>query len=129
MNNQDIQSTFLSMAGKWVRAQNRSDRNLSDLADFQRINRVTLKEACRWLGMVCKWCGEPFEPVRFRDGRKWLVTTACSDCEMKVIADIRPTDSWIGKCKTGEFRKGTHNLDKFKHVFPNCTKKWKQHSP
>ena len=44
-----------------------------------------------------------------------------------ILADIRPTDSWIGNVATGTFpaHSGvTHRLDRFKHVFPNTTKVW-----
>lgn len=44
-----------------------------------------------------------------------------------ILADIRPTDSWIGNVATGVFPAHTgvsHRLDRFKHVFPNTTKVW-----
>lgn len=44
-----------------------------------------------------------------------------------ILADIRPTDSWIGNVSTGTFppNSGTeHRLDRFKHVYPNTTKVW-----
>src|SRR4030095_3009256 len=44
-----------------------------------------------------------------------------------ILADIRPTDSWILNVKTGTFEAYTgveHTLDRFRHVFPNTTKVW-----
>jgi len=44
-----------------------------------------------------------------------------------ILADIRPTDSWIGNIATGVFPAHSgveHRLDRFKHVFPNTTKVW-----
>lgn len=47
--------------------------------------------------------------------------------EEMILEDIRPTDSWIGNIATGVFPAHTgvaHNLDRFRHVFPNTTKVW-----
>jgi len=44
-----------------------------------------------------------------------------------IIYDIRPVDSWINNVATGTFPSGVgveRRLDKFRHVFPNTTKKW-----
>ena len=44
-----------------------------------------------------------------------------------ILADIRPTDSWIGNIATGTFPAHSgveHRLDRFRHVFPNTTKVW-----
>lgn len=44
-----------------------------------------------------------------------------------ILADIRPTESWIGNVATGVFpdHEGVERrLDRFKHVFPNTTKAW-----
>jgi hypothetical protein len=44
-----------------------------------------------------------------------------------ILADIRPTDGWIGHVKTGTFEAYSgieHTLDRFNHVFPDITKKW-----
>lgn len=44
-----------------------------------------------------------------------------------ILADIRPTDSWIGNVSTGTFPAHSgveHRLDRFKHVYPNTTKVW-----
>lgn len=44
-----------------------------------------------------------------------------------ILADIRPTDGWIGHVSMGSFEaySGTeHTLDRFNHVFPNITKAW-----
>ena len=45
-----------------------------------------------------------------------------------ILADIRPTDGWIGNVDTGSFEAFSgvqHTLDRFNHVFPNTTKTWK----
>lgn len=47
--------------------------------------------------------------------------------EELILADIRPTDSWIGNVATGVFPAHSgveHYIDRFKHVFPNTTKVW-----
>lgn len=44
-----------------------------------------------------------------------------------ILADIRPTDSWVLNVKTGTFEAYSgveHTLDRFRHVFPNTTKVW-----
>jgi hypothetical protein len=44
-----------------------------------------------------------------------------------ILADIRPTDSWIGNVSVGTFPSASgveHRLDRFRHVFPNTTKQW-----
>jgi hypothetical protein len=44
-----------------------------------------------------------------------------------ILADIRPTDSWIGNVATGVFPAHSgveHRLDRFRHVHPNTTKVW-----
>ena len=44
-----------------------------------------------------------------------------------VLADIRPTDSWIGNIATGVFpsHKGVSlRIDRYHHVFPDTTKVW-----
>lgn len=44
-----------------------------------------------------------------------------------ILADIRPSDGWIGHVKTGTFDaySGTeHTLDRFNNVMPDITKKW-----
>lgn len=44
-----------------------------------------------------------------------------------ILADIRPTDGWIGHVSMGTFPaySGTeHTLDRFNHVWPNTTKQW-----
>jgi hypothetical protein len=44
-----------------------------------------------------------------------------------ILADIRPTDSWIGNIATGTFAPHsgvTHRLDRMNHVAPNTTKVW-----
>lgn len=46
-----------------------------------------------------------------------------------ILADIRPTDGWIGNVDVGTFDNNSgvqHTLDRFNAVFPNTTKKWKQ---
>ena len=46
-----------------------------------------------------------------------------------ILADIRPTDGWIGNVDTGTFDSNSgvqHTLDRFNAVFPNTTKQWKQ---
>lgn len=43
------------------------------------------------------------------------------------MEDVRPTDGWIGNVSTGTTPMGTPveiTQDRFKHVFPNTTKKW-----
>lgn len=45
-----------------------------------------------------------------------------------ILADIRPTDGWIGNVDTGTFDSNSgvqHTLDRFNAVFPNTTKTWK----
>jgi hypothetical protein len=45
-----------------------------------------------------------------------------------ILADIRPTDGWIGNVDVGTFdsNSGTqHTLDRFNAVFPNTTKTWR----
>jgi len=44
-----------------------------------------------------------------------------------ILADIRPTDSWVGNVATGVFPAHSgveHRMDRFRHVFPNTTKAW-----
>lgn len=44
-----------------------------------------------------------------------------------ILADIRPTDSWVGNVATGVFPAHSgveHRLDRFRHVYPNVTKRW-----
>lgn len=44
-----------------------------------------------------------------------------------ILADIRPTDSWVLNVATGQFPANTgveHTLDRMRHVFPNTTKTW-----
>ena len=44
-----------------------------------------------------------------------------------ILADIRPTDSWVLNVATGTFDAFSgveHTLDRFRHVFPNTTKVW-----
>lgn len=44
-----------------------------------------------------------------------------------ILADIRPTDSWIGNVATGVFPAHTgveHYVDRFRHVFPDTTQVW-----
>lgn len=44
-----------------------------------------------------------------------------------ILADIRPTDSWILNVATGSFESYSgveHTLDRFRAVFPNTTKVW-----
>ena len=44
-----------------------------------------------------------------------------------ILADIRPTDSWVLTVATGTWDAYSgveHTLDRFRHVFPNTTKQW-----
>jgi len=44
-----------------------------------------------------------------------------------ILADIRPTDSWVLNVATGSFPSNSgveHTLDRVRHVFPNTTKTW-----
>jgi hypothetical protein len=44
-----------------------------------------------------------------------------------ILADIRPTDGWIGHVQTGTFPAYsgvTHTLDRFNHVWPDTTHPW-----
>ena len=44
-----------------------------------------------------------------------------------ILADIRPTDSWVLNVATGTWDAYSgveHTLDRFRHVFPNTTKQW-----
>lgn len=44
-----------------------------------------------------------------------------------ILADVRPTDGWIGHVETGQFPSGSgteHTLDRFNHVWPDTTKRW-----
>lgn len=59
---------------------------------------------------------------------QWLVDQQPQFDEL-ILADIRPTDSWIGNIATGVFPAAQgveRRLDRFKHVFPNTTKQWKR---
>lgn len=57
---------------------------------------------------------------------QWLVDQQPQYDEL-ILADIRPTDSWVGNVATGTFesRLGVERrLDRFRHVWPNVTKQW-----
>lgn len=44
-----------------------------------------------------------------------------------ILSDIRPTDGWVANVKQGTwdpFTDVNHTLDRFKHVYPNTTKRW-----
>lgn len=44
-----------------------------------------------------------------------------------ILADVRPTDGWIGHVETGTFESysGTeHTRDRFNHVYPDVTQQW-----